>query len=78
MSNHFEHQIERVFQEVFDDETLRLVDVVNRDSLQGWDSLGHVRLISALEEEFGLSFTLDEIECMTSVPQIIATLVSKQ
>lgn len=78
MRNHLESQIEEIFQEVFDDDTLRLSSLDSRDSLQAWDSLGHVRLISALEDAFGLSFTLDEIENMTSVAQVVATVASKQ
>lgn len=77
LSNDPRPQLQAVFQEVFDDDTLQATDELNRETLESWDSLGHIRLISALEEALGLSFTLEEIEAMTSVPQILAVLAAK-
>lgn len=70
-------QLQAVFREVFDNETLQLTEAVDCDSLEAWDSLGHIRLVSAVEEVFNVTFTLDEIEAMTSVPQILALLTPK-
>ena len=36
-----------------------------------WDSLGHINLMLALEEEFGLSLEVDDMLEMTSVPAIL-------
>jgi acyl carrier protein len=32
-----------------------------RDSAPSWDSLNHLRLVSALEEAFGIRFTMREV-----------------
>lgn len=32
-----------------------------RDSAPSWDSLNHLRLVSALEEAFGVRFTMREV-----------------
>jgi acyl carrier protein len=32
-----------------------------RDSTPSWDSLNHLRLVSALEEAFGIRFTMREV-----------------
>ena len=77
LSNDPRPQLQAVFQEVFDDDMLQATDELNRETLESWDSLGHIRLISALEEALGLSFTLEEIEAMTSVPQVLAVLAAK-
>lgn len=70
-------RLQNIFREVFDDDRLTLADDTSRESLEAWDSLGHIRLISAMEEGLGVSFTLDEIENMASVAQILACLSSK-
>lgn len=70
-------RLESVFREVFDDDALQLVDSLDRDALAAWDSLGHIRLVTAVEEAFGITFTLDEIESMTSVPQVLALVASR-
>ena len=72
MSNDTRTKVENIFREVFDDDRLVLSDDLGPETLPAWDSLGHIRLISALEDELSLTFTLDEIEAMTSVAKILA------
>lgn len=42
-----------------------------------WDSLSHMQLIAALEEEFGLELDADEIVAMRSVGSIKTVLRGK-
>lgn len=70
-------QLERVFQEVFDDDSLRISDDLTRESFPTWDSLGHIRLVAATEEAFGIGFSIEEIEGMTSVGRILERIVAK-
>ena len=44
------------------------------DTVEKWDSLNHLRLVTALEGEFGISLTMDEINSMTSYPEIVETV----
>lgn len=77
MNNDIRTRLEAVFREVFDNDALQLTDSIDRESFEAWDSLGHIRLVSTVEETFGVAFTLDEIETMTSVPQILALVAAK-
>lgn len=77
MSNNTRNSLQNIFRDVFDDEQLQLRDELSPETLEAWDSLGHIRLISALEDELQLSFTLDEIEAMNSVAKILAVLAGK-
>ncbi|WP_102961372.1 acyl carrier protein [Mangrovicella endophytica] len=38
--------------------------------VEAWDSLGHVRIVLALEAAFGIRFTMGEIEKGTSIPEL--------
>lgn len=40
------------------------------DNTPGWDSLAHLRLLMAVEEEYGVSFSPDEIAELDSVELI--------
>lgn len=44
------------------------------DSLDKWDSLRHMRLILAIEEEFSIEFSDDEVADMTSVAIIMESI----
>lgn len=43
-------------------------------NLEAWDSLGHLNLMLALEQEFGRSFSIEEMGTMTSVARIVEVL----
>ena len=43
-----------------------------------WDSMGHVALVSALEQAFGLNFDVDEVMDMENVRQIVRIVEAKQ
>lgn len=47
-----------------------ILDTDTPESVDGWDSLAHVHLITALEAEFGLEFTIDRALGLTSVAAI--------
>lgn len=47
------------------------------DTLPVWDSLQHMNLVLALEREFGLQFTPEEIEELLSV-ELAAALVEEK
>jgi acyl carrier protein len=66
--------LERVFREIFDDDSLVLTDDVTRETLKAWDSLGHIRLVAAIEEAFDVHFSIEQIEKLTSVAKIKAEL----
>lgn len=47
------------------------------DTIPQWDSLKHISLISALEEEFNFQFTPDEMSEMLNVDIILDILFEK-
>lgn len=67
----------RVFADVFDIEPSSFTDELSSDDLESWDSLGHIRLVMATEDVFGVSFDLAEIESMKSARQLIDLVSSK-
>ena len=78
MTTDIHQTLGQVFREVFDDGGLpNDITTLDRDAMESWDSLGHIRLITALEEAFSVTFTLEEIESMTSVPAIAGILSAK-
>ena len=48
------------------------------ETIDEWDSLHHMNLIMALEEEFDVRFSDEQIVTMTNVKQIIETLQQLQ
>lgn len=59
-----------VFRDVFDDPNLELRDDLTRGEWAAWDSLAHVKLILALEEEFDVKFSFDQVANVKSVAEL--------
>jgi acyl carrier protein len=47
------------------------------DDVAEWDSTNHVRLMVAIEAEFGIRFEVDEITSPESVGELIDLIASK-
>ena len=44
------------------------------DTVEAWDSLQHLTVVLALEEEFGIQFDDEETVTLVNFPLIVATL----
>ena len=44
------------------------------DTVEKWDSMGHLMLILEVEQEFKIQFAPEQAERMTSVPGIVGVL----
>jgi acyl carrier protein len=51
-----------------------ILETTGRDNLAQWDSLSHLTLVSALEEEFGIQFTADEMHSAATVKDFLQLL----
>jgi acyl carrier protein len=67
-------RVQDVFRAELDDEELVIGPDTSQKNLKAWDSLAHIRLISGIENEFDVQFSLAEIEQLTSVRQLIQAI----
>ena len=66
-----------VFQDVFDDDSIELSDKTTADDIEGWDSLEHITLISAVEKAFKMRFTMKEVSGMKNVGEMMDILAER-
>jgi acyl carrier protein len=67
-------QLNRVFRDVFDDETMEVSPQTTAKDVDGWDSLAHIRLILSVEKAFGIRFTTSEIGKLENVSDLAALI----
>ena len=46
-------------------------------TIEKWDSVGHINLVMALEQKFGVSFTMEEIMHLRDVGTICKAIAEK-
>jgi acyl carrier protein len=73
----FDSRIQDVFRTVFEQPDLVLRDEMQAKDVEGWDSLNHVTLIMAIEDEFNIKFTTREVMGFQNVGEMLACLRRK-
>ncbi len=73
-----EQRLQAVFQSVFHLSGAPLQDDWGPGTLEGWDSMGHLTLLAALEQEFKIKLEMDDLIAMDSVKAIKELLVKKE
>ncbi|MBO6303215.1 MAG: acyl carrier protein [Ruminiclostridium sp.] len=63
-------RLNTVFRDFFDDDDIEVDASTTADDIEDWDSLNHITLMSAVEEEFGLRFTMGEVSGMRNVGEM--------
>ena len=66
-----------VFQDVFDDESIVVNDDTTSEDVDGWDSLEHINLIVAVEQEFGVKFNMGQVVSMKNVGEMVDIILSQ-
>jgi acyl carrier protein len=70
-------QLNQVFREVFDDDSIEISDGMTAADVEEWDSLNHINLIVAVERTFGIRFSTKEVNGLANVGEFVALISSK-
>ena len=71
-------QLNTVFQNVFDDDTLTVTPQTTAKDVEGWDSLMHVTLIINVEKAFGIKFTSSEVASLKDVGDLMTAIEKRR
>ena len=77
MADKIIERLNEVFQNVFDDEDITVDRDTTADDIEDWDSLEHIRLIAAVEREFGVKFTMKEVSSMKNVGEMMDIIAER-
>lgn len=69
--------LSEVFKVVFDDEGLNVTEESSANDVEGWDSMTHVLLLSAIEEKYGIEFNQKEIRKFQAVGDLLNSVNNK-
>lgn len=70
-------RLNEVFRDVFDDDDITVNAKTVADDIEDWDSMMHITLIGAVEDEFGVRFKMGEVSTMKNVGEMAHIIASR-
>ena len=71
-------KLNEVFRDLFDDDSITLGDATTAADVEGWDSLMHISLMNAVQDEFGMKFAMKDVTGMKNVGQMVDLILAAQ
>ncbi|MCI6553484.1 MAG: acyl carrier protein [Lachnospiraceae bacterium] len=69
--------LNEVFRDVFDDESIVVEEETTADDIEDWDSLEHINLVAAVEQELGVKFTMGQVVTMKNVGEMVDIILAQ-
>ena len=70
-------EIQDIFRDIFDEESLVITRESNASNVADWDSLAHVNLVTAIEQKYKIKFALAELQELKNVGDMIDLIEKK-
>ena len=70
-------RLNKVFRDVFDDDDITVTETTTSADIDDWDSLEHINLVAAVEQEFCMKFTMGQVVTMKNVGEMVDIILQK-
>lgn len=65
-----------IFRDIFDDDSIVINNNTSADDIEDWDSFEHINLISAVEKQFKMRFTMKQVSTMKNVGEMVSIITN--
>lgn len=70
-------RLDEIFQDVFDEDSIKVTPELSAKEVDGWDSLTHIRLILTVEKAFKIKFSTSEIGKLENVGDLVTLIKAR-
>ena len=76
--NEIYERLNDIFQDVFDDDSISVTANTTAADIEDWDSLSHITLMAAVEDEFRMKFSMKEVVEMKNVGEMVTIIAARR
>ena len=76
-SEEIHSRLQTIFRDVFDDDAIAITRATHAGDIPDWDSLAQINLVVAIEKEFGITMSLQDLATLTNVGDMIDLILAK-
>ena len=70
-------RVEAILRDVFDLPQLLVTPNLTAQDVEEWDSIAHIRVVVAIEQEFNVKFALGELQSLQNVGDMLRLIEKK-
>ena len=70
-------RLTKVFEDVFEDDSILVTPELSAKDVNGWDSVTHIRLMLTVEKAFKIKFSTSEIGKLQNVGDLVRLIEAK-
>jgi acyl carrier protein len=70
-------EINKIFIEIFEDNSIVLTKTTTTDDIEAWNSLNHIQMITAVEKHYKIRFNLNELLNFKNVGDLCRSIREK-
>ena len=71
------NELNTIFRNNFDDESITLKDTTSSGDIEDWDSLEQINLVMAIQNKFKVKFNIEEVNAMKNVGEMVDFIMRK-
>lgn len=71
-------KLNEIFREVFEDDSIEVVETTSSADIEDWDSLTHITLVSSVEDEFDMKFSMKDVIGMKNVGEMVDIIMEEK
>jgi acyl carrier protein len=72
------NQLNEIFEDIIEEGPISLSDTSIVNDVRGWDSFANIHMIVAIEKNFNIRFTTEEILSWKNVGEMVDCILTKQ
>ena len=77
MNQNILEELESIFQDVLDLPDLKLTQNLSAKDVPEWDSIAHISILAAIQDEFKIKFSVDDIGSLKTVGDLVELIERK-